>query len=102
MLLHDKNGLCKNTRITEFCESLYNSGVRSPFLLALIVDMCDEQISQGGGDTKYNLDRVKELCNDLAMKYDTIRSKYWEYMSSTIEKKTEGAKNEAESCSSLD
>lgn len=96
LLLHDKDGLSKNRQITEFCESLYDADVRSPFLLALIVDMCDEQIMQGGGDSKYNLDRAKELCNDLATKYDTIRSKYWEYMSSTIERKATGSKEGAE------
>lgn len=94
-MLHDKSGLSKNKAVTEFCEILYQSGNRSPFLLALIVDMCDERISQGGGDDTYSLDRAKELCNDLATNFDTIRCKYWEYMASTIQKKAEGSAEEA-------
>lgn len=90
MLLHDKSGLSKNVAVTSFCESLYEAGNRSPFLLALIVDMCEEQITQGGGESKYTLERAKELCNDLATNYDTIRCKYWEYMASRIQKKAEG------------
>lgn len=52
--------------------------------------MCDERITQGDGDDKYSLDRAKELCNDLAINFDTIRCKYWEYMASNIQKKAEG------------
>lgn len=89
LLLHDKDGLSKNAKVTEFCENLYSSEVRSPFLLALIVDMCDEQVAQGSGDSIYNLERAKELCDVLATKYDTVRSKYWDYMYTTIEKKAD-------------
>lgn len=88
LLLQDENGLSRNVQVKEFCENLYESGVRSPFLLALIVDMCDEQLCDGNGDSKYNVERAKDICNDLAKKYDTVRSKYWDYMLSTILKKT--------------
>lgn len=91
VLLHDKCGLSRNKKVTDFCEDLYNSGNRSPFLLALIVDMCSEQVSQGNGSPLYNLERAKVLCNELAEKYDTVRAKYWQYMVASIEKK---AKNE--------
>lgn len=91
-MLHDKGGLSKNETVTSFCETLYDSDNRSPFLLALIVDMCEEQITQGGGDsTKYTLDRAKELCNELATNYDTIRCKYWEYMANRIQKRADGS-----------
>lgn len=88
LLLHDKGGLSKNKKVTEFCEELYKSGNRSPFLLAVLVDMCYEQVNEGGGDSVYTLERARELCDDLATKYDTIRAKYWHYMLETIEKKS--------------
>lgn len=82
--------MSNNADVTQFCEDLYTAGDRSPFLLALIVDMCDEQITLGGKNPLYSLDRAKELCHDLANTHDTIRCKYWEYMASTIEKKANG------------
>lgn len=92
MLLHDEGGLSKNAEVTKFCENLYTSGNRSPYLLALIVDMCDEQITQGNtSDPNYNLERGKKLCDELANKYDTIRVKYWEYMAEMIQKKAAGS-----------
>lgn len=53
--------------------------------------MCEEQVAQGGGDSRYTLERARELCNDLATNFDTIRCKYWEYMASRIQKKAEGS-----------
>ncbi|XP_065157833.1 protein farnesyltransferase/geranylgeranyltransferase type-1 subunit alpha [Atheta coriaria] len=100
LLLYDKNGLSKNVHVTDFCEKLYASGNRSPFLLALIVDMCDEQIVSGSGDARYTLERAKQLCSDLATEYDTIRCKYWEYMANTIEKKSKGEQPEEEASAS--
>lgn len=91
LLLHDDDGLSRNAEVTDFCEKLYASGNRSPYLLALLVDMCDEQIAQGNlTDPKYNLERAKNLCDELANKYDTVRIKYWEYMADVIHKKAEG------------
>ncbi|XP_017782236.1 PREDICTED: protein farnesyltransferase/geranylgeranyltransferase type-1 subunit alpha [Nicrophorus vespilloides] len=87
LLLHDKGGLSNNVKVTTFCEDLYMSGNRSPFLLALIVDMCDERISNKAEDDKYNLKRASELCHELATTVDPIRCRYWEYMSTTISKK---------------
>lgn len=88
--MQDSGGLSQNKDVTNFCESLYDSGNRSPYLLALIVDMCDEQISQNNFDhPKYNLQRATQLCSELAAKYDVIRQKYWEHMATTIQKKAE-------------
>ncbi|KAJ8981764.1 hypothetical protein NQ317_002358 [Molorchus minor] len=92
LLLHDKGGLSKNKKVTEFCENLYKSGNHSPFLLAVLVDMCCEQINEGGGDSVYNLDRARTLCNELITKYDTIRAKYWQYMLDGIEKRPKRAR----------
>lgn len=88
LLVHDKKGISHNKKVADFCETLYNEGNRSPFLLAVIVDMCSEQLTYDGGDgdSIYTVMRAKELCNDLATQYDTIRAKYWVHMAETIEK----------------
>lgn len=79
--------MSKNQKVVKFCEDLYNSGNRSAFLLALLVDMCDEEISQGSGDVLLVRQKGIALCKELASSYDTIRCKYWEYMASTLEKR---------------
>lgn len=94
MLLQDTGGLSQNEEVTKFCENLYEAGIRSPYLLALIVDMCDEQVSQNNyTHPKYNVQRAVELCTDLATKYDVIRVKYWEHMAATIQKKATETKS---------
>lgn len=79
-MLHDIGGLSRNKTVTEFCENFYKEGHRSPFLLALIVDMCSERAAESGGgddDNVYTVARAKQLCSELATLYDTIRAKYW-------------------------
>ncbi|CAG9815491.1 unnamed protein product [Phaedon cochleariae] len=85
LLLHAKEGLSKNKRVSDFCEELYASGNRSPFLLAVIVDMCCEVASDGAGDTRYTVERAKELCGELMTKYDKVRANYWQHMIETMD-----------------
>lgn len=81
-------------QVVEFCEELYVSGVRSPFLLAFLVDLYqekrlnwNEQNNDGGDDDNVDVANPKELeekvsvlCNQLKTTHDTIRAKYWEYI----------------------
>lgn len=79
-------------QVVDFCEELYTSGVRSPFLLAFLVDLYqekrlnwDEQHTDGdnnedGSNPKELEEKVAELCNQLISTHDTIRAKYWEYI----------------------
>lgn len=92
VLLHDKRGLSGNAVVTSFCEDLYKNKCRSPYLLAFIIDICDEAIKKGELSCFHNPDRAIELCTALATKYDKIRSKYWNYIS----EKFKIAKNEQE------
>lgn len=87
LLLQDKEGLSSNQKVIQFCQELYDNGNRSPYLLALLVDMCDEQISQEAGDVSAAKEKGIALCKELANTYDTIRCNYWEYMASVLEKK---------------
>ncbi|XP_018329613.1 protein farnesyltransferase/geranylgeranyltransferase type-1 subunit alpha [Agrilus planipennis] len=90
ILLHDERGLSKNTEVSKFCENLYTSGCHSPFLIAMIVDMCDENVSKKHNDPNFSLERALNLCDDLATKYDIIRKKYWEYFANVLKEKAEG------------
>lgn len=52
--------------------------------------MCDEQIGKEPSDSRYTLERAKELCHVLATEYDKMREKYWEHMAETIQAKADG------------
>lgn len=72
-------------QVVDFCEELYATGVRSPFLLAFLVDLYQEQRldwneNNNDDDPKELEDKVTELCNQLKSTHDTIRSKYWEFI----------------------
>ncbi|XP_063622224.1 protein farnesyltransferase/geranylgeranyltransferase type-1 subunit alpha [Cydia splendana] len=96
LLLHDKRGLSGNCVVTGFCEELYKNKCRSPFLLAFILDICDEAIKKDEIGCLHNPTRGVALCEDLATKYDKIRGKYWNYMSEKFRKAKDelAAKNE--------
>lgn len=81
IMLHDKRGLSGNAVVVSFCEDLYKAKCRSPYLLAFLVDICDEAIKKGESNCLQNPTRAIELCQALATKYDKIRSKYWNYLS---------------------
>lgn len=93
LLLQDKGGLSKNKRIVDFCEELYNMGNKSPFLLAFIVDICAEQANEGGGDSRYTVERAKIICDELINQYDTIRANYWRHMLESIENSVKNDSN---------
>ncbi|CAG9562703.1 unnamed protein product [Danaus chrysippus] len=80
VLLHDKRGLSGNAVVLSFCEDLFKNRCHSPYLLAFIIDICDEVIKKGEASLMYGPERALELCKALADKYDKIRTKYWNYM----------------------
>lgn len=71
--------------VEAFVEELYNSGNRSPYLLAFLVDMYSEKTlliyeNNSYDDPEAFARKVYELCDMLANHYDTIRYKYWKYV----------------------
>lgn len=98
VMLHDKRGLSGNAVVTSFCEELYKNKCRSPYLLAFLIDICDEACKKGEQTCLHNAARAIELCQALATKYDKIRSKYWNYLAEKfkIYPPLENKKNELE------
>uniref|UniRef100_A0A182SH16 Protein farnesyltransferase/geranylgeranyltransferase type-1 subunit alpha n=1 Tax=Anopheles maculatus TaxID=74869 RepID=A0A182SH16_9DIPT len=79
--------------VIEFCEALYNDGIRSPYLLAFLVDLYEEQyfdtIESGGNEAEAELyhQKVQDLCESMANQHDKIRSKYWRYIAENFRRK---------------
>ncbi|KAJ6648349.1 Protein farnesyltransferase/geranylgeranyltransferase type-1 subunit alpha [Pseudolycoriella hygida] len=71
--------------VVEFCEELYASGVRTPFLMSFLIDMYEEKCLRSDCDSdgydKEDLSKkVLEYCKLMATDYDKIREKYWNYV----------------------
>lgn len=91
-------------QVVDFCEELYDSGVRSPFLLAFLIDLYQERRfdwteDNVDDDPKQLEEKVADLCNQLISTHDTIRAKYWEYILNKFRLKL--AQNEADQNSNL-
>lgn len=76
--------------VVEFCEELYSSGVRSPYLLAFLVDLYEEQYfeaKKAGNDPTVHKAKVQDLCEALASQHDLIRCNYWRYIAENFKRK---------------
>lgn len=69
-------------QVVEFCEELYTSGIRSPYLIAFLIDLYEEKCIRG--DPVDNVEelsaKVYEYCELMATNVDKIREKYWKYV----------------------
>lgn len=102
VLIHDKRGLSGNAVVSSFCEELYKNKCRSPYLLAFLIDICDEAVKKGDISILHSATRAVELCKALAGKYDKIRSKYWNYMCEKFKKAAEQEEFNKEAASNID
>lgn len=86
--------------VEQFCEELFASGNRSPYLLAFLVDMYEEKTlkiyeTNSYDDPEVYARKVFEICDMLANHYDTVRYKYWKYILQKFKTNKERAKEVA-------
>ncbi|XP_037708684.1 protein farnesyltransferase/geranylgeranyltransferase type-1 subunit alpha [Drosophila subpulchrella] len=71
--------------VVAFVEELYQAGNRSPYLLAFLIDLYQEQALQlKASDNEQLARKVYGLCEDMASKHDVIRRKYWQYVANHL------------------
>jgi len=71
--------------VVAFVEELYQAGNRSPYLLAFLIDLYQEQALQlKASDGDQLARKVYGLCEDMASKHDVIRRKYWQYVANHL------------------
>jgi protein farnesyltransferase/geranylgeranyltransferase type-1 subunit alpha len=95
VLFHHEGGISQDQNVKQVCEDLYSSGNRSPFLLAFLVDVCEESVQRRDGEKAYSLNRAIELCDLLAKEYDTIRREYWNYVARCLAQRMNCSQDEA-------
>ncbi|XP_041367949.1 protein farnesyltransferase/geranylgeranyltransferase type-1 subunit alpha-like [Gigantopelta aegis] len=79
--------LSKYPGLIEFCLKLYEDQIRSPYLIACMVDTYEEMLELDCEDKDNVLKKALELCDSLAEEYDTIRREYWKYVSRSLASK---------------
>jgi len=74
--------LNSHPEVVQFSEGLYNAGNRSPYLLAFLIDLYQEQALKApdASDNNQLAQKVYTLCDDMSTKHDVIRRKYWKYV----------------------
>ncbi|CAD7088671.1 unnamed protein product [Hermetia illucens] len=82
-ILHDGGAsISQHEEVLAFCEELYNNNVRSPYLIAFLIDLCQEKcLREENAESREALGRrVAELCDGMIREHDVIRKKYWQYV----------------------
>ncbi|BFZ01724.1 hypothetical protein BsWGS_04763 [Bradybaena similaris] len=79
--------LSDSPNVMEFCQELYCKQIRSPFLLACMIDCYEELMELGKPKKEENLQKATQLCNELADEHDTLRREYWQYMARSLASK---------------
>lgn len=90
ILRHGDHGTVnRNVEVISFCEELYASGVRSPYLLAFLIDLYKEQCLQqtNEADAEVLSKKVYNLCSDMSKNHDVVRRKYWQYVADQLKLK---------------
>lgn len=91
---HNKAPISQLPEVEQFCEELFASGNRSPYLLAFLVDMYEEKTLQiyetnSYDDPEVYARKVSDLCEMLYNHYDQTRYKYWKYVLQKFKTKKE-------------
>ncbi|CAL1530939.1 unnamed protein product [Lymnaea stagnalis] len=79
--------LFDNPSVLEFCHDLYSKQIRSPFLIACMIESYEEMLEFGKPKKEETLQKALQLCNELAEEHDTLRKEYWQYMGRSIASK---------------
>lgn len=76
--------------IVDFCEDLYDSGIRTPYLLAFLVDLYEEKYFEAAPADESREEyrtKVQDLCESMANQHDKIRAKYWRYIAENFRRR---------------
>jgi len=70
------------------CHELLEAGCDSPYLLGFLVELLQYQLEEGSVPEKQELVKTAtELCTKLSKEFDTVRCRYWDFVSDTIVRK---------------
>ena len=69
------------------CEDLLDSDCDSSFLHGFMVELYRQQLEDGSPNKEEILEKITQLCTRLSQDIDTVRCKYWNFISDSIQKK---------------
>ena len=70
------------------CQELLAAGCDSPYLLGFLVELLQYQLEEQAATGKEELvTTATGLCSRLSKEVDTVRCRYWDFISDTITRK---------------
>ena len=74
--------------IKDKCQELLAAGCESPYLLGFLVELLQYQLEEDSMTEKAELvSTATGLCSRLSKDIDTVRCRYWDFVSDTITSK---------------
>ena len=73
--------------VREKCEELLESDCDSSYLHGFMVELYKQQLEENSANKKEILEKVSQLCAKLSQEIDTVRCKYWNFISDSIQRK---------------
>ena len=69
------------------CEDLIDSDCDSSYLHGFMVELYKHQLDDASQNQEETLQKITQLCRKLSEELDTVRCKYWKFISDSIQKK---------------
>ena len=69
------------------CEDLLESDCDSSFLHGFMVELYKHQLDDASQSQEETLQKITQLCRKLSEELDTVRCKYWRFISDSAQKK---------------
>lgn len=89
LLAQCEGGVDHSADVTDFCEELYESGGRFPYLLSFLIDLNESRYlkCQDESEKVKLFNKIEYMCTIMADEHDIIRRNYWLYMLQRIQAK---------------
>lgn len=87
-------------QVLDFCEELFDAGVRSPHLLSFLIDIYEEKCLKNPGDDESEgmAKKIADICQLLITTHDVLRLKYWQYVENRFKTAFERSKLNENQC----
>ena len=82
-----ETALAERARVMKQCEDLLDSDCDSSYLHGFMVELYKHQLEDASQNQAEILPKITHLCQKLSGELDTVRCKYWNFISDSVQQK---------------